>query len=326
MYHRESLKIEDLSSEQFEELIYELVSGLGFKNLVWNDGGKDGGRDLEAEYIYHNPAGKTETQKWYIDAKNYSRGVPFEKIYPTLAQASVTWPDYLYFAVYPHLTPECKEKLETHKAQTQGGPKIDVWEGKEIEEMVYSQPAVLKRFFPSQWSAAYEADVYLTEMLKQIQFLNEKARPVWSHVEQRPFTDTIDYYPQPGVPSVEAFDMCTKLDDLQTRVIRASLKLYEGLSGYITKTLGLPSGTTLILGSWPEHPEVKIVAHMRNNQIIKDGPFDGVCRIVGGLNESCLDHLRKSGIIAAASFWHPAGPQNSIRAYVVDMSEKKPTS
>lgn len=268
MYHRESLKIGDLTSEQFEELIYELVSGLGFENLVWNDGGKDGGRDIEAQYTHCNPAGKTEIQKWYIDAKNHSRGVPFEKIYPTLTKSSVTRPDYLYFAIYPHLTPECKEMLERHKSQTQGGPKVDIWEGKEIEEMVYSQPSVLKRFFPSQWSAAYEADYYLSEMLKQILVLNDKAKSVWSHVEQRPFTDTLDYYPKPGVPSIEAFDMCTKLDDVQLRVVRGSLRLYDVLSEYITKTLGLPSGTTLIPGAWPEHPEIKIVAHMRNNQII----------------------------------------------------------
>lgn len=324
MYHKESLKIGELTSDQFEELIYELMDARGFENLVWNDGGKDGGRDIEAQYVYRNPAGKLEKQKWYIDAKNYSKGVPFEKIQPTLAKSFATHPDYLHFAIYPHLTPECKETLKEYKSHTPGGPKIDFWEGKEIEEMVYTQPEILKRFFPAQWSAAYEADYYLSEMLKQVQVLKHKAKSIWPHADKRPFTDMMDFHPKPEFPSVEAFDTSIQLDDKQLGVVRSGLKLYEALSDYITKTFGLPSGTTLISGEWPEHPEIKIFVHMRNNKIIQGELFDGVCRIIGGLNEKRLEELRSSGIMPVASFWQPAGPQNCVRAYVVDMSKKEP--
>jgi hypothetical protein len=44
---------------KFEELCYDLLDAMGYRNLDWRDGGGDQGRDIEAELVKDDIDGET---------------------------------------------------------------------------------------------------------------------------------------------------------------------------------------------------------------------------------------------------------------------------
>src|SRR5690348_11561496 len=92
-----------LDEDQFESLVYDLLHSIGFRGIDWRDGGADGGCDHVFEADEELPTGGKLTNKYFVQAKNFTSGVPFEKVFSALTKASAFGADRLLFVAYPHL-------------------------------------------------------------------------------------------------------------------------------------------------------------------------------------------------------------------------------
>src|SRR5687768_1892712 len=90
--------IGDVSPSEFENLIYDLVSASGFKNIVWRTPGADGGRDIEATYFQHDAVGEQIEQRWYVECKRYQSSISWPIVYNKLAHADAQSADFLLLA------------------------------------------------------------------------------------------------------------------------------------------------------------------------------------------------------------------------------------
>jgi len=136
--------ISNLTPKQFEEMVYDILDAERFENLTWREGGGDSGRDIEATTFERDASGYQDKFIWFCDAKLYARGVPFEKIQPALSPATATKPHYLLFAVYPHLTPQCKDLLDEWKSKNNPSFRVRLWEKKDIWKRLRRHPEVIR--------------------------------------------------------------------------------------------------------------------------------------------------------------------------------------
>lgn len=134
------INLNSLTETQFEELCYDLLVKLGFKNITWRKGtGKSGntsdnGRDIEACLIVTDIDNTIYEEKWYIECKHYLNGVPTDKVTNAIAWASAEKKDKLLIISSNFLSNSCKQYLE--KVKTCCQCKIKVWENKELEKML----------------------------------------------------------------------------------------------------------------------------------------------------------------------------------------------
>src|SRR5262249_39789387 len=133
---------------------------------------------------------------WFCDAKLYARGVPFEKIQPALSPATATKPHYLLFAVYPHLTPQCKDLLDEWKSKNNPSFRIRLWEKKDIWKRLRRHPEVIRRHVPERWSEDLAIDAYLEETSNRLKQFATSVDMVWQGHFKRPLSDLIRLRPR----------------------------------------------------------------------------------------------------------------------------------
>ena len=104
----------DLSSTEFENLIFDLVKIKGAENVSWRTPGADGGRDIDS-YIYETDfSGVVHPKKWYIECKRYASSVDWPTIYSKLAYAVSNNADYLLMCSTSKYTPIALNEVEKH--------------------------------------------------------------------------------------------------------------------------------------------------------------------------------------------------------------------
>ncbi len=88
----DTFSLDHLSDTQFEEFCYDLLGELGFVNLDWRKGTgldsspSDRGRDIECEIkVKDTVDGSVRLEKWFVQCKQYKRGVPPKKLDDTIA-------------------------------------------------------------------------------------------------------------------------------------------------------------------------------------------------------------------------------------------------
>ena len=134
------INLENMNEIEFEELCYDLLLKLGFKNLNWRKGTSkngntsDNGRDIEASLIITDVDNKIYEEKWYIECKHYTKGVPIQKITNAVDYAILEKVDKLLIITSSFLSNSCKEYLE--KIKKKSLLKIKVWENKDLETML----------------------------------------------------------------------------------------------------------------------------------------------------------------------------------------------
>lgn len=73
---------DEMTDTEFEEFCFELMKELGFVNVDWRKGTglnaspADNGRDIVAERQVEEFDGSVHVQRWFVDCKKYTRGVP----------------------------------------------------------------------------------------------------------------------------------------------------------------------------------------------------------------------------------------------------------
>ncbi|WP_028316411.1 restriction endonuclease [Desulfatibacillum aliphaticivorans] len=92
--------------DQFEELVFNILSCTNPLKIDWKQGGRDRGRDISLLYRYNN-----EIFSVTVECKFYSKPVNIAAISNSVNWAKVHRPDLLYFWVTPYLTPDTKDYL-----------------------------------------------------------------------------------------------------------------------------------------------------------------------------------------------------------------------
>jgi hypothetical protein len=76
IFTEEDVDFEKIDDKEFEELCFDLLLKFGYQSLIWRQGGADSGRDIEANYAVVNPLIGSYIERWFIECKKYSGGVP----------------------------------------------------------------------------------------------------------------------------------------------------------------------------------------------------------------------------------------------------------
>lgn len=154
------INLNDMTETEFEELCYDLLVKLGFKNINWRKGtGKigntsDSGRDIEASLMITDIDNTIYEEKWYIECKHYLNGIPADKIANAITWASAEKMDKLLIISSNFLSNSCKQYIE--KIKTTCPFKIKVWENKELETMLNNHIDLLHKYRINKNSSTFE--------------------------------------------------------------------------------------------------------------------------------------------------------------------------
>ena len=157
IYNQGDIDFSKLTPKEFENLCYELVTGDGFQSVKWNQGGADGGRDIEATLPFSSPYTNLTFTKWFFECKLYTQGVPPEDLNSKIAWADAKQPDFLVIFTSSYITKGAREWLDDIQKQKQY--KIIVIEGVELKDRLVKQQHLIARYF--------RADKYM-ELYKDI--------------------------------------------------------------------------------------------------------------------------------------------------------------
>ena len=142
------LIINNISDSDFQNLVYELLNALGFTHVKQRGGGPDGGRDLEATYVYPRPNGDKQEVKCWLQCKKQNKGVSFEEIHTDIGTASSQRIDEYYILSNFDTTPDCKNRLESGKSSWLC--RIVDWSGLKFQDILFSHPNICKYHFPGE--------------------------------------------------------------------------------------------------------------------------------------------------------------------------------
>jgi hypothetical protein len=146
------LKWENLSDEEFERLIFVLISGeKGYENPEWlmRTNAPDRGRDLSAYRIYTDPLGGTLRQRVIIQCKHWqSRSVGPSEI-ATLREQMKLWEpprvDIHVIATSGRFTSDAVAIVEKQN-HADSALRIEMWPESHLERLLASRPAIIAEF------------------------------------------------------------------------------------------------------------------------------------------------------------------------------------
>jgi hypothetical protein len=146
------ISFDGLTSTEFEEFCFDLLHANNFVNLDWRKGtGRetspaDRGRDIICDHVREEPDGSKHLERWFVDCKQYKRGVP-----PTELQNLLTWsdaerPDVALFMVSNFLSNPSKDYLETYRRRNRPPFKVRYWEKPQLVRMLRRKIALQRKY------------------------------------------------------------------------------------------------------------------------------------------------------------------------------------
>lgn len=142
---------DDLSSDDFERLVYWLVERSGeFDAVQWYGGARDKGRDVVA--YKHAAAGIRGREKWYIQCKRYATitfaalRVELDKVAQHAKADPGFAPHVIVFATACPVPPQAKDQAAAH-ARALDLPEPYYWGRLELDERLKAQPDTEGEFF-----------------------------------------------------------------------------------------------------------------------------------------------------------------------------------
>ena len=136
-----------LSPAQYEELCFDLLDELGFKRLVWRQGGADDGRDIQGAREVSASIVETFEEKWFFECKRYEKGVPPEQLNSKIAWADAEKPKHLVFLVSSYVTTGARDWLS--KIAKDKFYRIHLVEGKRLKSLIARSQSLSLRYFSS---------------------------------------------------------------------------------------------------------------------------------------------------------------------------------
>lgn len=130
----------------------DLLGELGFVNIDWRKGTglgtspSDQGRDIECQIERTDVDGSKYSETWFVECKQYVKGVPAEKLQNALSWAMAKRPDKLLFIVSNFLSNSAKEFLAEYERNQHPSFKIKVWERPDLEKMAAGMLKLLRKY------------------------------------------------------------------------------------------------------------------------------------------------------------------------------------
>lgn len=146
------MDLNHLSDGDFEELTYDLLVAVGLVNVNWRRGSGHGGatadqgRDIVAQESRKSVDGSEHLETWFVQCKHYVKGVPPDKLQGALTWANSERPDVLLFVVSNFLSNPAKNYIEHYERNNKPAFRIKIWERKDIERLLSSHPAVIRKY------------------------------------------------------------------------------------------------------------------------------------------------------------------------------------
>lgn len=125
----------ELTSTEFENLVFDLMTAHGMLNVTWRTPGADGGRDIEGTVVQNDFSLTQNVQKWYVECKRYEGSVDWSTIYSKVAFAHSNAADVLLMCTSSKYTPTALNEV-TKWNNTKNGPIIRLWPGHQIETLL----------------------------------------------------------------------------------------------------------------------------------------------------------------------------------------------
>lgn len=143
------LSFDQLDSTEFEEFCFDLLKQTGYVNVDWRKGTpkktspSDRGRDLVAYTEHSDVDGQKYLEKWFVDAKHYSRGVSPEQLQGLMTWAEAENPDVVLVIASGYLSNPAKDWLEQYKDKRRPPFRIRYWERPHLADLVTSHPDLI---------------------------------------------------------------------------------------------------------------------------------------------------------------------------------------
>lgn len=150
------IDFDDLDDVQFEEFCFDLLRELGFLNLDWRKGtGRasspaDSGRDIEAYWEREEADGSKHIERWFVDCKNYERGIPPDKIQGLLTWAEAERPDYALVMASNFLSNPAKDYVRQYEENRKPPFKIRYWERPALQRLAEGKDNLLSKYLVQQ--------------------------------------------------------------------------------------------------------------------------------------------------------------------------------
>lgn len=156
----------DLTPTDFENLTFDLVQAMGLRNCVWRTPGRDGGRDIEGEWMVEDISGFTRSERWYVECKRYQDSVSWPTVWEKIAFAEANSAEILLVVTTSSLSPQAVDEVNKWNKLSKR-PLIRFWGGHDIAPRIQLQPAILVKYGLSENPAADAAIAILplTRML-----------------------------------------------------------------------------------------------------------------------------------------------------------------
>lgn len=148
-YQENDIDFEKIDWKQFEELCYDLLVKFGFHSMCWRQGGADSGRDIEAHKYITDTIVSPFTEKWFIECKRYSSGLPLDQITEKVEWARVEGADHFLLIVSSYLTQQTRDWLTKAKAKEHF--KIHLIEGKFLKQQLLLFPELIQKYFADDY-------------------------------------------------------------------------------------------------------------------------------------------------------------------------------
>lgn len=134
-----------LTDKEFEELCFDLLLRLGYKGLVWRQGGADSGRDIEGRLSVNNSLVDKYEERWFFECKRYEKGIPPEAINSKIAWADAEKPKHFVIFVSSYLSNSTRiwlEKISSDKSYI-----IHTIESKQLKQLLLGFPEIISEYF-----------------------------------------------------------------------------------------------------------------------------------------------------------------------------------
>lgn len=141
-----------LSSVEFEEFCFDLLSSVGAEKMSWRKGTglraspADQGRDIECYFQKQEPDGVKREERWFIECKHHQQGVSPGDLEGALAWALCERPDVLLVIASNAFSNPCKAYLQNYTLQNKPLFRIKIWEYKDLEKLTIGKPELLRKY------------------------------------------------------------------------------------------------------------------------------------------------------------------------------------
>jgi hypothetical protein len=133
---------------EFEEMIYDLLVDMGFKNVTWLGGPADAGRDIAAQLPKEDPDGKVRLEHWVVQCKRWVQSA-LSHVVMEMVGASMGRPiDVFLLAVSSSLTDDARRQLQ--EVETGLKTRFRVWDAHDIASFIGQHPNVKLKYFGQQ--------------------------------------------------------------------------------------------------------------------------------------------------------------------------------